>query len=105
MEINKYEVAEVRFIVNMEGKQANKKNAHIETLILTMISCAIAPLIANWLDTVLGVDKNPWSSERLMILFFSALSGTVIWNKMQECRIDLENKFYTLFFILKIQSL
>lgn len=85
MEIGKYEVAEVRFIVNMEGKQTNKKNAHTETLILTMISCAIAPLIANWLDTVLGIDKNPWSSERLMVLFFSALSGTVIWHKI--CRI------------------
>lgn len=74
----------------MEGKQKNKKYTHIETLVLTMISCAMAPLIANWLDTVLGVDKNQWSSERLIVLFFSVLSGSVIWDKI--CRIYKDSK-------------
>ena len=76
---------EMRLVVNMKDKQTDKKYIHIETLILTMISCAIAPLIANWLNVVLGVDKNQWPSERLIVLFFSALSGIVIWDKI--CRI------------------
>lgn len=77
-------------VVSMEDKQKNKKYTHVETLVSTMISCAMAPQIANWLDTVLVVGKNQWSSERLIVLFFSVLSGSVIWDKI--CRIYKNSK-------------
>lgn len=66
-----------------------------------MISCAISPLIANWLDVVIGNNKNQWHSERLIVLFFSALSGAVIWDKI--CRMYKKAIYIKKVLILRIQ--
>lgn len=59
--------------------------ARIDTLFVTIISCVAAPLVSHWLDVCIGTDNNRWSSERLMVLFFSAIAGNVIWDKILRC--------------------
>lgn len=56
----------------------------IKNLMIAIASCAFAPLISHWLDVCMGSGINVWTTDKLIILFFSAISGWVIWDKI--CR-------------------
>ena len=64
--------------------QSNRETKRNDALIATIISCVAAPLISHWLDMFIGPEINIWSSERLLVLFFSTIAGYVIWDKIKR---------------------
>lgn len=59
----------------------NKGNKHWPSssndLLIVIMTCVTAPLLAHMLDLLYG-DANPWKSDRLVILYFAAVAGYII---------------------------
>lgn len=62
-----------------------------KSLLLAIITCVAAPLFSNWLNVCFGL-ANSWTTEKLLVLFFSAITGHIIWDKIQRnfmiCRLN-----------------
>lgn len=46
-------------------------------LLIVIITCVSAPLLAHFLDLLYG-EANPWKSDRLVVLYFAAVAGYIV---------------------------
>ena len=59
-----------------DTKDASNSN----DLIIAVLSCSLAPIASRVISLLL--DNNQWDTERLLVLYFAALSGFIIQDKI-----------------------
>lgn len=64
-----------------DSKIENRKSNAINVLLI-MLTNMLAPLISNIINMVLG--ETMWTTERIIVLYFSAISGYVLFNKTER---------------------
>ena len=63
-------------------REKEKRENAASSLFVVILTSVSAPLLAHLLDLILGAQSNPWKSDRLIILYFAAVAGYVIANKI-----------------------
>ena len=61
-----------------EGKAAGNNEEAIDAFLSLIITGAVAPVIAHALEVLCGPGGSPWTTDRLLILLFSSMSGLII---------------------------
>ena len=58
-----------------------RSNNNVDNLIIAMFSCALAPMIARFLDLTCK-NNVAWDTERIILLYLSSMAGYIVSDKL-----------------------